>query len=173
MIGEDNEMERELNFDVKLTAKDLWKFSLYHSNSGIRGIINLLFTAVALFLLVTRWSTIDMPNRLLLVCCALLFTVWQPLLLYNKARKQAKAPVIREVMHLHFDEAGLKVEQSGQTVEFAWDQMGRMDRLPGMLVLYMDRIHAYLLPKSATGEQEEALCEMARTHLPKERRRRI
>ena len=51
--------------------------------------------------------------------------------------------------------------------------MGRMDKMPSMIVLYMDRVHAYLLPKSVTGDQEEALCKMAREHLPKERRRKI
>lgn len=162
-----------LRFEVRLTAKELWAFSMYHANGGFRGIFNLLFSLAALFLLVFRWRTLMMPNRLLLVVCVLLFTVWQPILLYTKARRQAKAPVIRDPMSLTFDEKGLRVEQNEQTVEFAWDQMGRMDRMPSMIVLYMDRIHAYLLPRAALGEQEDALCEMARTHLPKERRRKI
>ena len=29
-------------FTVKLTAKDLWKFSLYHSNKGMLGIFNVI-----------------------------------------------------------------------------------------------------------------------------------
>jgi len=37
----------------------------------------------------------------------------------------------------------------------------------------MDRVHVFLLPRRVMGEQEEALYEMARQHLPKERRRRI
>lgn len=162
-----------LQFEVKLTAKNLWAFSMYHSNGGFRGIFNLLFTIAALFLLVFRWGTVTVAYRLLLLVCVLLFTVWQPFLLYTKARKQAQAPVMRDPMTLTFDENGLKVEQNEQTVEFAWDQMGRMDRMPSMIVLYMDRVHAYLLPKTAMGEQEEALCEMARQYLPKERRRKI
>lgn len=166
-------MENELKFEVKLTVKDLWAFSMYHANAGFRGIFNLVFTIAALFLLVFRWGALAASSRFLLVVCVLLFTVWQPFLLYTKARKQAKAPVIRDAMSLCFDGEGLKVEQGGQNVSFAWDQMGRMDRMPTMIVLYMDRIHAYLLPKSAMGEHEEALCEMARKYLPKERRRRI
>ncbi len=163
----------ELKFEAKLTVKDLWAFSMYHANAGLRGVFNLLFTAAALFLLVFKWGSVPVSSRILLVLCVLLFTVWQPFLLYTKARKQAKAPAIRDAMCLTFSEEGLKVEQSGQTAEFAWDQMGRMDRMRSMIVLYMDRVHAYLLPKSVTGEQEEALCEMARKYLPKERRRKI
>lgn len=163
----------QLKFEVKLTVKDLWAFSMYHANAGFRGIFNLLFTAAALFLLVFRWGSLPVSTRLLLLLCVLLFTVWQPFLLFTKARRQAKAPVIRDAMTLTFGQEGLTVEQSGQTAAFAWDQMGRMDRMPTMIVLYMDRIHAYLLPKSVTGDREEALCELAREHLPKERRRKI
>ena len=166
-------MEPELKFEVRLTAKELWAFSMYHANGGMRGIFNLLFTAVALFLLIVKWSVLPVSSRILLIVCLLLFTVWQPVLLYTKARKQAKTAAVRDAMNLTFDGEGLKVEQNGQTAAFTWDQMGRMDRMPTMIVLYMDRVHAYLLPKSVTGEQEEALCEMARKYLPKERRRKI
>lgn len=166
-------METQLTYHVNLTAKDLWAFSMYHANGGMLGIFNLLFTLAAVMLLVTRWGAVTTPYRLLLIVCVLLFTVWQPFLLYRKARKQAKTAVVRDPMTLVFNETGLTVEQSGQTASFTWQQMGRMDGHRTMVVLYMDRVHAYLLPKSAMGEQEQALYEMARQYLPKERRRRI
>lgn len=166
-------MNKELRFEVKLGVKDLWQFSMYHANAGMLGIVNLLFTLAALFLIVTRWGTLTIPYRALLVVCALMFTVWQPLLLYNKARKQAKSSAVRDPMMLTFGEEGLRVEQGEQEALFAWDQMGRLDRMPTMVILYMDRVHAYLLPKSVMGEQEEEFYEMVRAYLPKERRRRI
>ena len=163
----------ELKFEVRLAAKDLWAFSMYHTNSGFRGLFNLIFTLATLFLLVFKWGTLPVSSRLLLIICVLLFTVWQPFLLYLKAGKQAKTPGIREVMILTFGENGLRVEQNEQSVEFTWEQMGRMVKMPAMIVLYMDRLHAYLLPRSVVGKQDEALCELARKHLPEERRRRI
>lgn len=166
-------MKKELCFEVKLDVKDLWQFSMYHANAGMLGIVNLLFTLAALFLIVTRWGMLTMPYRALLVVCALMFTVWQPLLLYHKARKQAKATAVKEPMLLVFGEEGLKVEQNGQEALFAWDQMGRLDKMPTMVILYMDRVHAYLLPKSVMGNREEEFYEMVREYLPKERRRRI
>lgn len=166
-------MKKELCFEVKLGVKDLWQFSMYHANAGMLGIVNLLFTLAALFLIVTRWGMLTVPYRALLVVCALMFTVWQPLLLYNKARKQAKSTAVKEPMMLVFGEEGLQVEQNGQEALFAWDQMGRLDKMPTMVILYMDRVHAYLLPKSVMGNQEEEFYEMVRAYLPKERRRRI
>lgn len=166
-------MEKELRFEVKLGVKELWQFSMYHANAGMLGMVNVLFTLAALFLIVTRWGSLTVPYRLLLVVCALMFTVWQPLLLYNKARKQAKAPAVKEPMILTFGEEGLKVEQNEQEAVFTWEQMGRLDRMPTMVILYMDRVHAYLLPKSVMGAQEETFYELVRARLSKERRRRI
>lgn len=166
-------MEQELRFEVKLGVKELWQFSMYHSNGGVMGGVNVLFTLAALYLIITRWGVLGISYRLLLVVCVLMFTVWQPLLLYNKARKQAKSPAVQAPMLLTFGENGLKVEQGDQTAEFSWDQMGRVDRMPTMVILYMDRIHAYLLPKAELAGREEEFYKLVREHLPKARRRRI
>ena len=166
-------MDKELRFEVKLTAKELWRFSMYHSNGGMMGIVNILFTVAALFLIITRWSVVGAGYRLLLVVCILMFTVFQPALLYSKARKQAKTPAVAQPMTLVFHDAGLRVEQNGQQVEFTWDQMGRLDKTPSLIVLYMDRVHAYLLPIMALGDQETEFYEMVKAHLPKERLRHI
>ncbi len=163
----------EFRFTIDLNAKDYWLFSLHHSNSGFLGIFNLLFTLVSLFVLVIRWSSLTVPYRLLLVVCVLMFTVWQPMLLYRKASRQAKVMASKPPMKLTFSDEGLLVKQEGQKVEFTWDQMGRMDQGIKMVVLYMDRVHAYLIPDRAMGDQKEAFYEMARRHLPKTRRRRL
>lgn len=166
-------MEKELRFEVKPNVKELWQFLLYHANTGAMGVFNILFTLMALFLLITRFSELTMNYRLMFVFCALIFSVLQPCDLYRKARRQAKSPAAKDVMILTFDNAGLRVEQNDRQTAFTWEQMGRMDRKPTMAILYMDRVHVFLLPKRVMGEKEEALYEMARQHLPKERRRKI
>lgn len=166
-------MEKELRFHVELSTKDLWQFSMYHSNSGMLGWFNVIFTVTALFLLITRWGHLTVAYRLLLVVCVLLFTVWQPALLYYKVRRQSKKTTSMQPMDLVFYGKGLKVCQGKQSAKFAWEQMARIDKKASMVILYMDRVHAYLLPKSVMGDQEESFYEMVRAHLPKERRRRI
>ena len=148
-------MKKEMKFEVKLTAKELWQFSMYHANAGATGLFNLIFTAAALFLLIFRWQTLTVAYRLLMFGCVLIFTVLQPLLLYGKVRKQAKTPAMTAPMYLTFGEEGLQVEQNGQEAAFTWEQM----------------VHAYLLPGKVLGDQKEAFFELVRAHLPKERRK--
>lgn len=173
MANETARTGKQVDVTLRITAKDLWAFSMYHANAGLMGIFNLLFSLAALYLLIFRWSSTTVPYRCLLVVCALIFTVWQPFLLWNKARKQAKRPAVKNPMRLIFDDEKLTVSQEENLAEFTWEQMGRIDAKPSMYILYMDRIHAYLIPKTELGDQEEALRELIVAHLPKEKRRKI
>ena len=102
-----------------------------------------------------------------------MFTVWQPFLLWLKAGKQAKRPAVKTPMRLVFTDEKLTVSQAENSADFNWEEMGRLDAKPAMYILYMDRDHAYLIPKTALAEQEEAFRELVTAHLPKERRRKI
>ena len=121
---------------------------------------NLIFSLAALYLLIFRWSTTTVSYRCLLVVCALIFTVWQPFLLWNKARKQAKRPAVKNPMRLIFDDEKLTVSQEENSADFTWEQMGRLDAKSSMYILYMDRVHAYLIPKETLGEQEENVAQL-------------
>lgn len=163
----------QIHFHVKLTAKDLWKFSMYHAYKGFMGFFNALFTVVAIGALIIGWDSITTLYRTLLLVCALMFTVWQPLLLYQKSKKQAKSPVVQEPMDLVFEEDGFSVTQAGKKLDLTWDQVGRVESMPAMIIFYMDRVHAYLLPNSVLGEQDGAFRELLRQKLPKQKLRRI
>lgn len=164
---------KTVDVTLHITAKELWIFSMYHANAGFMGIFNVLFSLAALYLLIFRWSSTTVPYRCLLVVCALIFTVWQPFLLWMKAAKQAKRPAVKNPMRLRFDDEMLTVSQEENLADFTWEQMGRLDAKPSMYILYMDRVHAYLIPKAALKNQEEAFRELVTVHLPKEKRRKI
>lgn len=160
-------------FRADMNEKTLWYFSMYHANKGYLGIFNVLFTLAALYLLVTTWADSDAPYRIMLVICALLFTVYQPLKLRLKAKKQASLAVMKEPIFMVFTRDGFTVRQGEQDQEIAWNQVGRVEGTKGMVMIYMDRIHAFLLPNEAMGEKRGEFCAMLKEVLPKERRKRI
>ncbi len=171
--NEEAELEESLRFEVKLTTIDFWRFMMHHSMGGIKGIFNIIFTAAAVFLLVTRWGTFSAGYRALLIVCALVFTVWQPMIFWRKASRQAKLPAMQQPMYLTFGENGLLVEQGEQHAEFAWELMARLERAPKMFILYMDQMHAYLLPMTVIGDQEEVFCRMAKEYLKSHQLKKI
>lgn len=160
--------EKEFRFQVQLKAKDLWLFSIYHSYRGMMGIFGLLFTVAALFLIVTKWTEVTTSYRLLLAVCVLLFTVWQPTILYLKARRQAALPAMKIPLELCLYESGFAVKQKEEQIECAWADIFAVVELPQMLILYTDSIHAYLLTNQAVGEEKEEFLKALHVWVPKE-----
>lgn len=167
------ENQETYEFRVLLGAKDLWHFSMYHAHKGYLGIFNLLFTLAALYLLVVTWNQNTVAQRLLLVFCAMVFTVIQPGQLYLKAKKQASLAVMKEPVSYQFAVEGISIEQGGQGQDLTWDQMGRVEAAKGLVIIYMDRVHAYLITDAAMGAQKEGFFKLLQEVLPKERRKRI
>ena len=162
-----------IRFRIQITAKDLWMFSMYHSNKGYLGVFNLFFTLASLWILVTRWSDVTVAYRILLLICVLMFTVWQPALLYMKAAKQAKTKAVKEPMDMTCSKEGILIEQAGQSQEITWDQIVKVEQVRGLLIIYMGRVHAYLIPEQAAAVCRDQLLELIRANLPVERRKKI
>lgn len=167
------EPNETIRFRIQITAKDLWMFSMYHSNKGYLGVFNLFFTLASLWILVTRWSDVTVAYRILLLICVLMFTVWQPALLYMKAAKQAKTKAVKEPMDMTCNKEGILIEQAGQSQEITWDQIVKVEQVRGLLIIYMGRVHAYLIPEQAAAVCRDQLLEIIRANLPVERRKKI
>ena len=69
-------------YETKPTAKELWKFSMIYAYKGIRAGVNIILVGGSLFLLLTRWETLELFQRLMLRVIILLFVMWQPVMLY-------------------------------------------------------------------------------------------
>ena len=85
----------KIKIDMQLNAKDIWLFSMYHSNRGFLLIFNVLFTVVMYYYMITSWNTIDIPRKILFLALANMFLIIQPAMLYLKSAKQARSEAIR------------------------------------------------------------------------------
>lgn len=165
--------KERLAFHVRMETGDLWRFSMYHANKSYMGVFNLLFTVTPIYLLFFQGENLLLPQRFLLVVCACMFSVIQPSLLLLKARRQSMSKSVREPITITFRDEGLLVEQAGEQLELEWDRVSQVKRIPGELIVYTDRIHAYLLPDRAVGDRRQELKDYLTGHLPKERCKRL
>jgi hypothetical protein len=165
--------EERFHFHIQMDAKDLWMFSMYHANKGYLGVFNVLFTLASLYLLVTQWSQTGMGRRLLLLVCVLMFTVWQPGLLFLKAMKQLKNDRMKSPMDMTFTKEGFTVTQKDQSMDVAWDQIRGVVGIRGEYILYMGQMRAYLIPDRILGQDKEKFAGFLREVLPGERLKRV
>lgn len=166
-------MDKKITFQIRIKAKDLWQFSMYHANRGAQGLFNLIFTGAAAIWLLTGWSESTASYRGMMLLGVLAFTVLQPLQLFIKACRQADQPAMKEPMSLEFAQEGLLVRQLDQEMRFGWDEIGLVKKMPTLIIVYMSRVRAYLIPKDVFEGREEELAGLLHKYMPGERLKRI
>ena len=147
----------KIKIDMQLNAKDIWLFSMYHSNRGFLLIFNVLFTIVMYYYMITSWNKIDTPRTILFLVLANMFLIIQPAMLYLKSAKQARSEAIRAGLSLEMNDEGIVVSSKGESIDFKWESGFRSRIVPGIIIIYVDAVRGYLLPDRYTKENKEKI----------------
>lgn len=150
-------MEKEIRTEVKLKTSDLFCFLLHYTYSSIAGIVSLLFSIGSAVLLALKWRTLDIPYIFVLLVCALLFTVINPLSLLKRAGRQIKvSPAFKEPMRYVFSKTGVHMSMGKETADIKWEGIYKIKKFAGRYLFYTSRIHSNIIP-SASFESKEDL----------------
>ena len=149
-----------LKFDMHLNAKDIWIFSMYHSNRGFMLIFNLFFTIGMYGYMIYSWSGLGFAKKIMMLILANMFLIIQPLLLYLKSLRQAKSDTIKNGLSMELNDKGIVICANGESAEFLWENGFRTRILPGLIVVYVDAIRAYLLPDRYTRNLKEEVIKV-------------
>lgn len=147
----------KIKIDMQLNAKDIWLFSMYHSNRGFLLIFNVLFTVVMYYYMITSWNKIDTPRKIMFVLLANMFLIIQPAMLYLKSAKQARSEAIRAGLSLEMNDEGIVVSSKGESIDFKWESGFRSRIVPGIIIIYVDAVRGYLLPDRYIKENKEKI----------------
>ena len=109
----------KIKIDMQLDAKDIWLFSMYHSNRGFLLVFNVLFTVAMYYYMFTSWNTFDIPRKILFLLLSNMFLIIQPAMLYLKSAKQARSESIRAGLSLEMNEEGIAEVNRRMEVAFA------------------------------------------------------
>ena len=150
----------KIKIDMQLNAKDIWLFSMYHSNRGFLLIFNVLFTIVMYYYMITSWNKIDTPRKIMFVLLANMFLLIQPAMLYLKSAKQARSEAIRAGLSLEMNDEGIVVSSKGESIDFKWESGFRSRIVPGIIIIYVDAVRGYLLPDRYTKENKEKIVDV-------------
>ena len=106
----------EVNFDIQITDKDLFKFSINNIYRKFTGILWIVFSITVIFITVYTWGDISINNSILLICMALLFSVMNPFLLWTKSKSQIKKnETMQKPIHYCINGKGVTISQGERT----------------------------------------------------------
>ena len=161
----------KVSFDIKLTAKDLFKFNIMQAYKGMQGFLSILLPVLIFAYAVTSFGQVSMGSTLVYVGLGIVFLVYVPVSLWMRVNKTIKDTnnALSKTLHYEFSEENIKVAVETESVEFNWENIFQMKETKDMVLVYTNRINAYIIPKVQLGESYKELSALAHKKLEKYR----
>ncbi len=148
-----------IEVDVKIQAKDLYDYLLFHTYNGPSGLLGSCFGALAVLVgaLKSQW---------LLLILGVVLLVYLPWTLFLRSRRQALNPVFQKALHYKLDEEGISVSQGDEEQKQAWEDMVKAISTSKSIIVYTSLVNATIFPKRELGDQKAEVIRMISTHMP-------
>ena len=157
--------------DIKLDAKDLFKFNMMQAYRGMQGALSIILPILVFAYAVTSYGSVSIGSTLVYIGLGIMFLVYVPVSLWLRVNKTVKDEnnALSKSIHYEFEEESIRVSVGEESVEFKWENIFQMKTSGNLLLLYTNRINAYIFPLEQVGDQYEALSKLAHSKLEKYR----
>lgn len=150
----------EVKANVQLTTKQMFQFLMYHTYSTVAGVIGIIISIAAyggaIYMLTIPEASMLYIGSLFVI--GLLFTVVQPVMIYNKAKRQViQSEAINKPLEYTIDEEGVHIAQDDKTGFSSWSEIVKVKAVAGIVILYTGKMHAYVIPVAEFGDRYEDL----------------
>lgn len=161
----------KVTLDIKLDAKDLFRFNMMQAYRGMQGVLSIILPILVFAYAVTSYGEVSIGSTLVYVGLGIMFLVYVPVSLWMRSKKvvQDQNNALSKTLYYDFSEEGIKVSVETESVEFKWENIFQMKTSGDLLLIYTNRINAYILPLEQVGEKYDALSQLAHAKLEKYR----
>lgn len=161
----------KVTLDIKLDAKDLFKFNMMQAYRGMQGSLSIILPILVFAYAVTSYGTVSIGSTLVYIGLGIMFLVYVPVSLWLRVNKTVKDEnnALSKSIHYEFEEETIRVSVGEESVEFKWKNIFQMKTSGNLILLYTNRINAYIFPLAQVGDNYEALSKLAHSKLEKYR----
>ena len=153
----------EFDFDAKLSAGELYAFSLRHTYRSMSGIFGLIISFASLIICALRFNYLEKTAVIALIIIGLIFTVIQPVMLWSKAKAQVRRnKSINSTLHYTINDDGITVSQGEQEAKVKWYEIRRIIFVKDAIYVYMSPVRAFIFTKKQCGGDFSELVKYIR-----------
>jgi len=156
-------MKYEFTSDVK--TLDYWLLSMYNTYHSLVGIVNIVFFASMICLCYKFWNVVGDALQTLLFLALILIPVIHPFGIYMKAKAQVMATP--KGTKLSFSDKGIVVTLGDKKETLRWNRIVAVVRRCGMVIIYSDMKHGYILTGRVLKKDRDELFEYVKAHIKK------
>lgn len=156
----------EVSFETLVTQRDLMNFKLYHNYHSFSGITSLIFGIICLVICKASFGIYSSAYTLMMAFFAFFFTVYTPIGMYTKVRKQMKnVKAFSEPLKYTVTEDKIVLSQNDVTEELMWEDIFKVKAMGSGLILYVTSVRANVIPFRCLGDEAEGFLDIAQKKL--------
>ncbi len=161
----------KVTLDIKLDVKDLFRFNINQAYRGMQGFLSILLPVLIFAYAVTSYGQVSIGSTLVYVGLGIVFLIYVPISLWLRVNKTVKDEnnALSKSLHYEFGEENIRVSVGEESVEFKWENIFQMRTTGDLLLVYTNRINAYILPMKQVGDKYDDLSKLAHAKLEKYR----
>lgn len=156
-----------VKFNVKLSSEDMYRFNMYHAYTSMQGILSLVMGIFVIVVIALSENLHDIRHALPYLLIALIFLLYVPLTLRIRSKRQIHmSDALKDVLHFEMREDGIAVTTDHETEEavLPWDMIYKAVTTKHNLLIYSNRVNAYIIPKAQATEELPQIYAMLRQH---------
>lgn len=157
-------MEEKIRLKITMTEQNIKDYVYGQTLKSLRGIAFFALGVLAIVILVLTWNDQGTLAKVCLIGIAAIYLVVQPVMTILKANTLSKRPELFVPIEYEIDEEEVAVTQGEEHIVYRWEDGFRFVVKKNLLLMYVSRINAYILPKDQLGEDYTRLLTMAKNH---------
>lgn len=150
----------QVEFDIQITEKDLYRFQLYNAFHGTQGWASIVLSLVALAMYITKFGQVPMTYSLLYLAFAVIFALYVPVTLFVQSRAQFKrTKAFQAPMHYVFDDEGINITAGEETGLLPWNVVYKVTCNKEYMFIFGSRVNAYIIPRVQIEDKKEEIVK--------------
>ena len=155
-------------FDVKLSANDMYAFNMYHAYTSVQGIVPVVLGIAVLTIACISDDFQGGFSRYLYMLIGLVFIIYIPLSLWMRARRVILMDdVLGNPIHYNLCDEGVVVTaHNGESATLEWQYVYKAVSTKKMVYIFSNRVNAYIIPKAAVGDKLDDMYAVIKANVP-------
>lgn len=150
---------------TKIKVSDMFLFQMYHTYVGITGLALVLLAGLALGNLIGNFNDLPAWSIGFWIFVMAWGIVLNPVILYFKSKKQVETTeLFKNPIDIEIAEDGFGIYQGENGGVIDWKDITKIIILNKLVIFYMGKVRAHLLPLEENSEESDMLVELIKKY---------
>ncbi|MCR5580914.1 MAG: YcxB family protein [Pseudobutyrivibrio sp.] len=154
-------MGQNIKFSVQISEDDLYKYNLHHAYTSTQGIFSIVLFVLLIAVWVLKFPDLSPVYKVAYPLVAVIFLFYIPMNLKLRVKSQMTQEVFMHPLNYELTDTGVIVSSpaADEPSELPWEYIYKISTWKGYLLIYSNRVNAYIVPiKDIEGQYDEVIA---------------